>query len=183
MSKRSPAPRHVRSVIADKGFAVRPVFNDCHERGITLIAPLRKEAGDDHSPADRDAFDRDGNPRCKHCGGPTVQVNFAAEPKPRRAHHLTRVRPGSGGSNHTITPKRVGIGCQQLRAHASVILDWLKLLDRMGWLPGSVLRFDLTQRRNRAYARRHPRPDRRPHRADRTAPRRPTSRLGPGQAA
>lgn len=44
------------------------------------------------------------------------------------------------------------MACQQLRAHASVILDWLKLLDRMGWLPGSFLRVDLTAERNRAYA-------------------------------
>jgi hypothetical protein len=94
-------PRHVRSVIADKGFAVRPVFNDCHKRGITLIAPLRKEAGDDHSPADRDAFERDGNPRCKHRGGPPCRST--SPPNPSRGVHITS-RACAPAAAATTTP-------------------------------------------------------------------------------
>lgn len=74
---------HVRSVIADRGFAVGPVFRACAERDITLVAPLRAEVGDDDAPRDRKSFDRDGIPRCKHCGGPSEFIRFAAKPKPR----------------------------------------------------------------------------------------------------
>lgn len=41
---------------------------------------------------------------------------------------------------------------QQLRANASIVLDWLKLLDRMGWLDGSAPRLDLRKERNQPYA-------------------------------
>lgn len=201
-------PNHTRAVITDRGFAIKDVFDDCHRRGITLIAPLRREKGDDDAgPQDREAFDRDGIPRCKFCGGETVLVRFARKPKPRlwfecarpingvctddsgtarvqtllcstdsrylqplwrttpayqallrtsfsfeRAHHQQRQRNANGGNHYANTPKRTGRAWQQLRANASIMLDWLKLLDRMGWLDGSAPRLDLRKERNQPYA-------------------------------
>ncbi|MGZ4267635.1 MAG: hypothetical protein ACXVFK_04795 [Solirubrobacteraceae bacterium] len=86
-------PDHVRAFLADRGFAVKPVYEACTKRNITLVAPLRAEAGDDGAPRDRDEFDRDGNPRCKHCGGPTEFVRFAGGEKPRVWFRCARPYP------------------------------------------------------------------------------------------
>lgn len=74
---------HVRSMNADKGFATKPVCQSLVEHGITPVMPLRSYRGEDEKPPDRELFDRDGVPRCKHCGGDTVFVRFAKSPKPR----------------------------------------------------------------------------------------------------
>lgn len=189
--------KHVRSLITDKGFAVPPVFEKCARHDITLVAPLRAEKGDDEAPRDRDDFDRDGIPRCKHCGGPTEFVRFSKKPNPRlwvrcarpyaldedgkpsdaclkeqtvscskdwryllplwrnteafqalvhlslpkeNAHHQGRRKNANGGNSESSRPRRRGRNVQQARAFMSTTLDWLKLDDRMGYLPGSALR-------------------------------------------
>lgn len=56
-----------------------------------------------------------------------------------RVHALWRSRYRVGGDNHTSRPKRIGIACQQLRANAALLIEWLRILDREGWL-GSARR-------------------------------------------
>jgi hypothetical protein len=51
-----------------------------------------------------------------------------------RAHHLFRTRYRVGADNHALRPKRIGLGCQQLRANAV-----LRILHRQNWL-GSARR-------------------------------------------
>lgn len=84
---------HVRSLGFDAGFAIKDVYRACTERGITGIGPYRrhkltnadKAAGitENDTPHDHDEYDRDGIPRCKHCGSETQFVRFARKPKPR----------------------------------------------------------------------------------------------------
>lgn len=62
-----------------------------------------------------------------------------------RVHHQARERYANGGKEVSSRPARCGRDWQQLRAHASVALDWLKICWVQGWLPetpfgGSVCR-------------------------------------------
>ncbi len=74
----------IRSLSFDAGFSTKDVYLQLAQRGITGIGPYRKSKHDttDHL-ADQDLYDRDGVPRCKHCGGETEFTRFLAEPKPR----------------------------------------------------------------------------------------------------
>lgn len=56
-----------------------------------------------------------------------------------RVHALWRTRYRVGGDNHTARPKRIGRACQQLRANAALVVEWLRILSREGWL-GSARR-------------------------------------------
>lgn len=51
-----------------------------------------------------------------------------------RIHHLQRVRNNDGGDHHINRPRKVGIGWQQLRASASILIDWILAAERRGWL-------------------------------------------------
>jgi hypothetical protein len=51
-----------------------------------------------------------------------------------RVHHLERVRYLVGPDQLSIRPKRIGIGVQQLRSSAAMLLEWLRICLRQGWL-------------------------------------------------
>jgi len=53
-----------------------------------------------------------------------------------RVHHHWRVRYRVGADDHSQRPKRRGDQCQQLRANAALLLEWLGILAREDWLPG-----------------------------------------------
>lgn len=61
-----------------------------------------------------------------------------------RVHNHWRTRYRVGAATHEMRPKRRGLKCQQLRANAALLIEWLRILDREGWL-GSARR----NRRNR----------------------------------
>jgi hypothetical protein len=56
-----------------------------------------------------------------------------------RVHHHWRERYGVAGDNAATRPRRRGRACQQLRANAALIIEWLRILWREGWL-GSARR-------------------------------------------
>ena len=62
-----------------------------------------------------------------------------------RTHRVWRDRYRVGGATHEMRPKRMGLGWQQLRANAALLVEWIRVLDREGW-NGSA-------RRNRNRAR------------------------------
>jgi hypothetical protein len=69
---------HIRSVSADSGFADKRVHMTCAEHGVTAITPWKRTASEPEGlPPDREFVDRDGIPRCKHCGGETEFVRFS----------------------------------------------------------------------------------------------------------
>lgn len=51
-----------------------------------------------------------------------------------RVHHHQRQRYKVAGDTHAIRPKRIGVGCQQLRANAAGLIEWLRICHREGWL-------------------------------------------------
>jgi hypothetical protein len=53
-----------------------------------------------------------------------------------RVHHHWRVRYRVGADDHSQRPKRRGDQCQQLRANAALLLEWLGILAREDWMPG-----------------------------------------------
>jgi hypothetical protein len=56
-----------------------------------------------------------------------------------RVHHLFRSRYRVGADNHALRPKRIGLPWQQLRANAALLVEWLRIIHREGWL-GSARR-------------------------------------------
>ena len=44
-----------------------------------------------------------------------------------RVHHHWRVRWRSGADDHSLRPKRRGRDCQQLRASAALLIEWLMI--------------------------------------------------------
>jgi hypothetical protein len=54
-------------------------------------------------------------------------------------HQYWRSRYGVAGDSTDTRPKRRGIGWQQLRSNAALVVEWLRILHRMGWL-GSARR-------------------------------------------
>jgi hypothetical protein len=52
-----------------------------------------------------------------------------------RVHHHWRVRWRSGADDHSLRPKRRGLDCQQLRANAALLIEWLMICSREGWMP------------------------------------------------
>lgn len=177
------------AVCADKGYAVRSVFEQNTRRGVATVIPWRPSLSEPKR-IDRQAFDRHGIPRCKHCGGPTRFVRFNHKPKPRLwfrceleteaecrrvapqsmlcdrgfkhllplwrtsetyhalrrsglqhegKHQYWRSRYGVAGDSTDTRPKRRGRAWQQLRSNAALVLEWLRILMRQGWL-GSARR-------------------------------------------
>ncbi|HEU4977652.1 MAG TPA: hypothetical protein VFT42_02030 [Solirubrobacteraceae bacterium] len=56
-----------------------------------------------------------------------------------RVHHHWRQRYRVGADDHMLRPKRRGIACQQLRANAALVIEWLQILHREGWLASARL--------------------------------------------
>jgi hypothetical protein len=54
-----------------------------------------------------------------------------------RVHHHWRVRWRSGADDHSLRPKRRGRDNQQLRANAALLIEWLMICWREGWMPDS----------------------------------------------
>jgi hypothetical protein len=52
-----------------------------------------------------------------------------------RVHNHWRFRYRVASDDHALRPKRRGLDCQQLRANAALLLEWLILCWREGWLP------------------------------------------------
>lgn len=71
-----------RSMVADRGYSVNQVFERNTRRGIASVMAYRRR-NQHEQREDKDEFDRHGVPRCKHCGGETKYVRFAAKPSPR----------------------------------------------------------------------------------------------------
>lgn len=74
--------RRPDTVTADKGFAVKSVYEHNTRRGIATVISRKRTVGNPQRH-DQDTHDRHGVPRCKHCGGPTSFVRFAHRPSPR----------------------------------------------------------------------------------------------------
>lgn len=55
------------------------------------------------------------------------------------AHERWRERYAVGGDTTADRPRRRGIGVQRLRASAALVIEWLTICHRQGWLGGSVL--------------------------------------------
>jgi len=79
-----------RIVSVDRGFALRPFHEFNTRRGVAVVAPFRKrKQGETTVDRRRQAFDEDGVPRCRFCGGPGDQdsrelgLAFDASGEPR----------------------------------------------------------------------------------------------------
>lgn len=194
-----------QTIVADKGFAVRKVFEHNTRRGVATVAPQR---GSVH---DTELTDRHGVARCPHCGADTTFVRFSHRPSPRvwftcnaglsarcrpetpgakppqisracsadwrrmlplwrtdelfcelsaarglheRAHRHWRERYLVAGDTLANRPKRRGLGVQRLRAAAALLIEWLRICARHGWLPGHTRRYRAPLKRLRDAARR-----------------------------
>jgi hypothetical protein len=51
-----------------------------------------------------------------------------------RVHHHWRQRYRVASDDHMLRPKRRGIACQQLRANAALVIEWMLICNREGWL-------------------------------------------------
>jgi hypothetical protein len=193
-----------QSVITDKGFAVRKVFEHNTRRGVATVSPQR---GSVH---DTDLADRHGVPRCPHCGAGTTFVRFAHKPSPRlwftcdagltdrcapkrpggkprqlskacaadwrqmlplwrtdpifqelnagrslheRSHRHWRERYLVAGDTLANRPKRRGLAVQRLRATGALLIEWLRICARHGWLPGHTRSYREPVKRLRAAAK------------------------------
>lgn len=74
-----------RAVVADRGFAIKSVYEANTKKGIASVIPWRKTStGPDRELYDTDKYDRHGIPRCKYCGATTRFVRFNKQnPEPR----------------------------------------------------------------------------------------------------
>lgn len=70
---------------------------------------------------------------------PAYQVLRASHQSYEPAHHRWRERYAVGGDTKADRPKRRGLGVQQLRASASLVIEWLTICHRQGWLPGGAV--------------------------------------------
>jgi hypothetical protein len=71
-----------RSVISDKGLAIKEVLEAHSNDGVFSVMPYRG-SGVEPKPADRERFDRHGIPRCENCGARGRFISFQQNPKPR----------------------------------------------------------------------------------------------------
>lgn len=58
----------------------------------------------------------------------------AAHQNTERTHDVWRDRYRSGGKTLAERPKRIGRGCHQLRANAALLIEWVRICYRQGWL-------------------------------------------------
>jgi len=70
---------------------------------------------------------------------PAYQVLRISHNNYEAAHHRWRERYAVAGDTKADRPKRRGIGVQQLRASAALVIEWLTVCHRQGWLGGPVL--------------------------------------------
>lgn len=70
---------------------------------------------------------------------PAYQVLRATHSAYESAHHRWRERYAVAGDTKADRPKRRGLGVQQLRASAALVIEWLTICHRQGWLGGPVL--------------------------------------------
>ena len=70
---------------------------------------------------------------------PAYQVLRQSHENYENAHHRWRERYGCAGDTKADRPKRRGLGVQQLRASAALVIEWLTICHRQGWLGGPVL--------------------------------------------
>lgn len=66
---------------------------------------------------------------------PTYMTLRHSHSRYERVHHHWRVRWRSGADDHSLRPKRRGRDNQQLRANAALLIEWLMICWREGWLP------------------------------------------------
>jgi hypothetical protein len=71
-----------------------------------------------------------------------------------RAHRHWRERYRVAGDTLANRPKRRGLAVQRLRAAAALLIEWLRLCARHGWLPGHTRRYREPLKRLRERARR-----------------------------
>jgi len=57
-----------------------------------------------------------------------------------RIHSMWRKRWRVGGADVSSRPKRIGIACQNLRAQTALLIEWLLVCEREGWLTGRAQR-------------------------------------------
>lgn len=70
---------------------------------------------------------------------PAYQVLRASHAHYESAHHRWRERYAVAGDTRADRSKRRGIGVQQLRASVALVIEWLTICHRQGWLGGPVL--------------------------------------------
>lgn len=70
---------------------------------------------------------------------PAYQVLKASHNNYEAAHHRWRERYAVAGDTKADRSKRRGIGVQQLRGSAALVIEWLTICHRQGWLDGPVL--------------------------------------------
>lgn len=68
---------------------------------------------------------------------PSYLALRASHDRYERVHHHWRVRWRSGADDHSLRPKRRGLDNQQLRANAALLIEWLMICWREGWMPDS----------------------------------------------
>ncbi|MCU1529283.1 MAG: hypothetical protein JWP75_3046 [Frondihabitans sp.] len=68
-----------------------------------------------------------------------------------RVHHHWRQRYRVASDDHMLRPKRRGIACQQLRANAALVIEWLMICNREGWLASARCRLRDADRRKREH--------------------------------
>ena len=70
---------------------------------------------------------------------PAYQVLRSSHKQYETIHHRWRERYAVAGDSRADRPKRRGLGVQQLRASAALVIEWLTICHRQGWLPGGTL--------------------------------------------
>lgn len=90
------------TVVADRGFSTRAVFEENTCNGIASVIPWR-QANQHDLRHDELTHDRHGVPRCRHCGAPCTFVRFAAKPAPRIWFRCTRKAEGKCARDQSIS--------------------------------------------------------------------------------
>jgi len=70
---------------------------------------------------------------------PAYQVLRRSHDSYEGAHHRWRERYGVAGDTKADRPKRRGLGVQQLRASAALVIEWLTICRRQGWIGGAPI--------------------------------------------
>lgn len=70
---------------------------------------------------------------------PAYQVLRFSHTSYESAHDRWRERYAVAGDTRADRPKRRGLGVQQLRASVALVIEWLTICHRQGWLGGPVL--------------------------------------------
>lgn len=90
------------TIVADRGFSIRTVFEMNTRQGIASVIPWRQANGSEQRH-DNETHDRHGIPRCKHCGAPGEFVRFADKPSPRLWFRCARETTPECAKTQTIS--------------------------------------------------------------------------------